>query len=156
MEQYLRNDTVLPDSLKFKTKNGRIVFGGGGINPDIIIKRDTSINYKIINEIIINGWIRDFSMKYSDLNRKKTSTIINSSEYLKQIEEIIYKQFINHINQNDSNFSIKVNQKEKDFLKRQVIANITRNLWNNEDYYRVLMEKDQYVNKALEELSIKY
>lgn len=156
LEQYLRNDTVLPDSLKFKTKNGRIVFGGGGINPDIIIKRDTSINYKIINEIIINGWIRDFSMKYSDLNRKKTSTIINSSEYLKQIEEIIYKQFINHINQNDSTFNVKVNQKEKDFLKRQVIANITRNLWNNEDYYRVLMEKDQYVNKALEELSIKY
>ena len=104
----------------------------------------------------MNGWIRDFSMKYSDLNRKKTSVIINSSEYLNQIEEIIYKQFINHIKQKDSNFSTKLNQNEKDFVKRQVIANISRNLWDNEDYYRVLIEKDQYVNKALEELSTKY
>ena len=156
LEQYLRNDSIFPDSLKFKTKKGRVVFGGGGINPDIIIKRDTSINYKIINEIIINGWIRDFSMKYSDLNRKKTSAIINSSEYLKNIEEIIYTQFINHIKLKDNNFNNKLNQKEEDFIKRQVIANISRNLWSNEDYYKVLIENDQYVNKALEKLSIKF
>ena len=95
-------------------------------------------------------------MKYSDINRKKTSAIINSSEYLKQIEEIIYKQFINHIKLKDNNFNNKLNQKEEDFIKRQVIANISRNLWSNEDYYKVLIENDQYVNKALEKLSIKF
>ena len=68
MEQFLRNDTVFPDSLKYTTKSGR-GFGGGGISPDVIIKRDTTLNYKIINTIIMNGWIRDFLCN-TDINRK--------------------------------------------------------------------------------------
>ena len=155
LEQYLRNDSIFPDSLIFKTKKGRIVFGGGGISPDIMIKRDTSLNYKVINEIIINGWIRDFSMKYSDLNRNKTASIINSKEYLKSIEEIIYNQFLAYIKQKNSNIDINLDEKNEKFIKRQVIANISRNLWSNEDYYRVLIDNDEYIEKALESMSIK-
>ena len=149
LEQYLRNDSIIPDSLKFKTKLGRTVYGGGGINPDIIIAKDTSLDYKIINQIIINGWIRDFSMKYSDLNRKNIKEITNSKDYLKAMEEIIYNQFLNYISKKDNGFDKTIKEADKRFIKKQVIANISRNLWSNEDYYRIMIDDDKYINTGL-------
>lgn len=40
-------DTV-PDSLKFETANGRIVFGGGGVLPDYVVPRDTSTTMRLV------------------------------------------------------------------------------------------------------------
>tara|TARA_B110000914_G_scaffold214747_1_gene217929 strand:- start:2132 stop:3670 length:1539 start_codon:yes stop_codon:yes gene_type:complete len=150
LEQYLRNDSILPDSLKFKTKKGRIVFGGGGINPDIIIEKDTFLDYKTINKIIANGWIREFSMKYTDLNRKNIKKITNRKEYINKIEDIIYNQFLAYINKKDSSFNQNIKDEDMRFIKKQVMANISRNLWGNEDYYRIMIDDDKYVKKGLE------
>jgi carboxyl-terminal processing protease len=150
LEQYLRNDSILPDSLKFKTKKGRIVFGGGGINPDIIIEKDTFLDYKTINKIIANGWIREFSMKYTDLNRKNIKKITNRKEYINKIEDIIYNQFLAYINKKDSSFNQNIKDEDMKFIKKQVMANISRNLWGNEDYYRIMIDDDKYVKKGLE------
>ena len=94
MEQFVRKESILPDSLKYKTKLGREVYGGGGINPDIKIQRDTTLNFKMINLILINGWIRDFSMQYSDRNRNNIFKTTSSKEYLSKIEEILLSQFL--------------------------------------------------------------
>ena len=153
LEQYLRNDSIIPDSLKYKTRLGRTVYGGGGINPDIIIAKDTSLNYKLLNEIIINGWVRDFSMQYSDQNRNNIFKIENSQEYLKRIEEIILNQFINYISKKDKDLRLNLKIQDKSFLKKQITANIARNLWSNEDYYRIIIDSDEYVNKAVKVIS---
>ena len=149
MEQFLRNDTIFPDSLKYTTKGGREVFGGGGIRPDVIIKRDTTLNYKIINTIIMKGWIRDFSMQYSDNNRNNIFEVTDSQEYLQRIEDIIYAQFINYLKKIDSNISEEITTKEKKFLKKQITANIARNIWSNIDYYRIILDRDEYIIEAL-------
>ena len=39
------------DSLKYKTKKGRVVYGGGGIMPDFFIPRDTSDNTVYFNRL---------------------------------------------------------------------------------------------------------
>ena len=149
MEQFLRKDSTLPDSLKYKTKLGRDVYGGGGINPDIKIKRDTTLNFKIINKILINGWIRDFSMQYSDKKRGNIFKTTSAKEYLSKIEEIILSQFINYIDNIEKGISEKLNDSDKSYLKKQVKANIARNLWSSKDYYRIIIEDDEYVNTAI-------
>ena len=150
LEQYLRNDSIIPDSLKYKTRLGRTVYGGGGINPDIIIAKDTSLNYKLLNEIIIKGWIRDFSMQYSDQNRNNLFKIADSQEYLKRMEEIILNRFINYITKKDKNLELDLKAQDKLFLKKQITANIARNLWSSEDYYRIIIDSDEYIKKAIE------
>ena len=70
MEQYQRVDSIIPDSLKFKTRLGRTVYGGGGINPDFIVNRDTSLSFSKINYIFSKGWISDFSLLYSEKHQK--------------------------------------------------------------------------------------
>ena len=149
MEQFLREESILPDSLKYKTKLGREVYGGGGINPDIKIQRDTTLNFKMINLILINGWIRDFSMQYSDRNRNNIFKTTSSKEYLSKIEEILLSQFLKYIDDIDTGISKKLNKADKKYLKKQIKANIARNLWSTEDYYRIIIDDDEYVKAAL-------
>ena len=149
MEQFARKESILPDSLKYKTKLGREVYGGGGINPDIKIQRDTTLNFKMINLILINGWIRDFSMQYSDRNRNNIFKTTSSKEYLSKIEEILLSQFLKYIDDIDTGISKKLNKADKKYLKKQIKANIARNLWSTEDYYRIIIDDDEYVKAAL-------
>jgi len=150
LEQFQRNDTIFPDSLKYTTKKGRIVFGGGGIKPDINISRDTLLNFSVINKIIMKGWIRDFSMQYSDDNRDNVFKITNSKEYLNRIQKIIFNQFINYINRFDSNITKDLKSNDIKFLEKQIIANIARNIWSNEDYYRIILDDDEFILKAFD------
>ena len=149
MEQFLRKESILPDSLKYKTKLGREVYGGGGINPDIKIQRDTTLNFNMINLILINGWIRDFSMQYSDRNRNNIFKTTSSKEYLSKIEEILLSQFLKYIDDIQAGISKKLNKADIKYLKKQIKANIARNLWSTEDYYRIIIEDDKYVKAAL-------
>ena len=88
-------------------------------------------------------------MKYSDLNRKNIKEITNSKDYLKAMEEIIYNQFLNYISKKDNGFDKTIKEADKRFIKKQVIANISRNLWSNEDYYRIMIDDDKYINTGL-------
>ena len=42
------------------------------------------------------------------------------------------------------------------FIKKQVMANISRNLWGNKDYYRIMIDDDKYVKKGLEIMQTSY
>ena len=106
-------------------------------------------HYKIINTIIMNGWIRDFSMQYSDNNRNNIFEVTDSQEYLQRIEDIIYAQFINYLKKIDTDISEEITIKEKIFLKKQITANIARNIWSNIDYYRIILDRDEYIIEAL-------
>ena len=149
MEQFVRKESILPDSLKYKTKLGREVYGGGGINPDIKIQRDTTLNFNMINLILINGWIRDFSMQYSDRNRNNIFKTTSSKEYLSKIEEILLSQFLKYIDDIQAGISKKLNKADIKYLKKQIKANIARNLWSTEDYYRIIIDDDEYIKAAL-------
>ena len=149
LEQFTRNDTSYSDSVIYKTKKGRLVYGGGGITPDITIPRDTSLNFLLINQLIMKGWIRDFSMQYSDKNRNSIFNIKESEEYLIKMEEIIYARFKNFINDKDKNLLIKANRYDENYIKKLIISNIARNIWGNDDYYKVRFKDDKFIIQAV-------
>ena len=149
LEQFTRNNTSYSDSVIYKTKKGRLVYGGGGITPDITIPRDTSLNFLLINQLIMKGWIRDFSMQYSDKNRNSIFNIKESEEYLIKMEEIIYARFKNFINDKDKNLLIKANRYDENYIKKLIISNIARNIWGNDDYYKVRFKDDKFIIQAV-------
>ena len=61
----------IKDTLIFTTKKGRTVYGGGGISPDIMIERDTALNYLQINLMISKGWINEFCLNHSFILKNK-------------------------------------------------------------------------------------
>jgi carboxyl-terminal processing protease len=147
LEQYTRKDTTSqPDSLIYTTKNGRTVYGGGGITPDIIIKRDSTANYLQINRMISKGWLNEFCLKQSEQLKKKN--IKSNTEIDKAV---IYTQYKEFVNEKDKNFKLKLGSTELKYFSNLLKATICRNLWDNDIYYSVLSAEDEFIQRAINE-----
>ena len=93
-------EVEVPDSLKYTTKNGRIVFGGGGVTPDSIIFSDTTLNYTKFNYLRRNNWVSEFSHKYrGSVDKSKGHDFLD--------KELIYLEFKNYVKTKNSDFSFR-------------------------------------------------
>ena len=148
LEQYTRKDTVTPNTknLKYTTKKGRVVYGGGGITPDIIIESDTSVNYLQINEMMSKGWINEFCFEKSEVLKKQ-----NISNYTQIDKKNIYSEFIKYLGRKDSKFKLNLGASEFKYLENLLLATISRSLWDNDTYYKVLSGEDEYIQRAIAE-----
>ena len=146
LEQYTRKDSLKhhPDSLKFSTKNGRVVYGGGGITPDIIIKRDTNLNYLEINKMIQKGWINKFCFEQAQLLKKQ-----KVSNYKQINMNNIYREFMKYIKRKNHLFKGELGNTELKYLKNLLLATISRNVWDNDTYYRIISAEDEYIQRAI-------
>ena len=148
LEQYTRNDTSAQqaDSLTYTTKNGRTVYGGGGITPDITIERDSNVNYLQINKMISKGWINEFCLKQSEQLKKgniKSHKHINSRD--------IYLQYKAFVKQKDGKFNLELGDTELKYFSNLLKATTSRNLWDNDVYYSILSAEDEYIQRAISE-----
>ncbi len=145
LEQYTRDgDTEYPNNLKYTTKNGRTVYGGGGITPDITIERDSAVNYLQINKMISKGWVNEFCFE-------KSEGLKNITHYNKINTTAIYQEYLSYIKQKDTDFKLELGTLEKSYFKNLLLATISRNLWDNDTYYEVLSLEDEYIQKAISE-----
>ena len=60
-----------PDSLKFYTPGGKVVYGGGGIMPDIFVPLDTIGGTNYLYELRYRGIIQEFALSYVDKQRER-------------------------------------------------------------------------------------
>jgi len=149
-EQYTRDKKkVNSDSLIYTTKNGRTVYGGGGITPDIIIKRDSLVNYLQINLMVSNGWVNEFclneSVEFKKLEIGNTKNLFFSSNN----QDEIYYRFIDFIKQKDEKMKLNIGEMEQAYFKNFLKATIARNLWDAEIYYEILSKEDVFIQKAI-------
>jgi len=148
LEQYTRKDTTTSysDSLTYTTKNGRTVYGGGGITPDIIIKRDSTANYLQINRMISKGWLNEFCLKQSEQLKKK-----NIKSHKEIDKDIIYAQYKVFVTKKENNFKLKLGNTELKYFSNLLKATTCLNLWDNDIYYSVLSAEDAYIQRAINE-----
>ncbi len=141
------------DSLKYTTPAGKIVYGGGGIMPDIFIPIDTTGMTPYFDEVRDNGLIYRFAFEYSDNNRAKLNTFKDYKELLAYLEiNNIVDLFVKYSEANG--FKPNVNEIEisKQLLSTYLNAYIVRNFFKNEGYYPVIGAIDNTLTRALEEM----
>jgi carboxyl-terminal processing protease len=147
MEQYNRDENEeIADSLKFKTKNGRTVYGGGGITPDIIISRDSLLNYTNFNKIRSKNWIAEFALTYKEKVKKE-----DGIEAL--LADKIYFDFLEFAKNKSEKVDFEMGEKELNDLKLFIKATIVKSVWDKNDYFKVINSSDKYLIKALETLN---
>jgi carboxyl-terminal processing protease len=140
----------MPDSLKFTTPKGKIVYGGGGITPDVFVPIDTTANTDYLFRSIREGLIYRFSLQYTEQNRTKCEQMPG----YKQLQA--YLQTQNLLNQYVAFAASKglvANWKEigisKKVIETQVQAYIIRNFFDDKGFYPVLNQIDETYLKAL-------
>jgi carboxyl-terminal processing protease len=148
-----------PDSLKFKTLvNKRNVYGGGGIMPDLFIPADTSNYSDYYRSLVRKGIVNSFTLEYSDKNRKKLASEYKTFEDFKKRFNFSSEEIAAFIKKADES-GVKYNEQQFAVSKGEVLnvmkALIASNMWQTNEYFRILNEDDVVIQKAMQIVSDK-
>ncbi|MGA9638054.1 S41 family peptidase [Flavobacterium sp.] len=144
-ELYEKDSIKIADSLKFKTPKGRIVYGGGGIVPDVFVPievEDANVNY-----LMQSGIVGNFVFEQLDRDR----TLFKNTSF----DNFLAKMNTTNLYFNEFQYFISKNRlmlnliKNKEVVKRYLNAEFARQLYGENYYYQILLKEDKMVKAVL-------
>lgn len=146
--------TAEEDSIRptFKTNAGRIVYGGGGITPDFIVKSGSMTEYT--TNLLKNNVLYRYALNFIDSEGKNISGSYgnNLQKFVKEfrIPESRVPGFIKFASDNDVLYNEEEFNTDKEYILARIKAHIAKNFWKNEGWYSVLLTIDNQVGKVNE------
>ena len=141
-----------PDSLKYKTDHKRIVYGGGGIMPDVFVPLDTTKVSDYFGKIRRKGIMYEFILTYLDVHRAKLladyptfgtfKEKYNPNDVINKLVEFAEKKGI----EKDE----KGLEESRDILAINLKALLARNLYDNSAFYQIINQLNDSYLKAIE------
>ena len=143
-----------PDSLKVQTKKlKRTVYGGGGIMPDYFVPIDTTLYTDYHRKLVGKGVIIKFTMKFIEDHRKELADKYKKFDSFNE-KFVIADDMLATLREMGEKEGVKFNeeqyQKALPLIKTQLKALIARDLWDMNEYFRVMNTTNESVQKALE------
>jgi len=137
-----RDSIKVNDSLKYKTPKGKIVYGGGGIIPDVFVSIDTTGTFSAE----LYSELNPFIFKYIDNNRKEMNKW-ELYDFVKNFDknDKIFNQYLSEL---DINYPIPPAVRED--LKRYFKAIMARNLFDETGFFMITQKKDNMILKVIE------
>ena len=141
-----------PDSLKFVTPGGRVVYGGGGITPDVFVPLDSTYLNAILGELTYTGIIRQYSFNYIDVKRKEFEKFKDGKDFVKkfQVSDAMVTELLGMAKAQGITVTSANQKKLSAELKNRVKAQLARHLYDDNTMYQVLLESDKDFKKAME------
>ncbi len=141
-----------PDSLRYQTPNGRIVYGGGGIMPDIYVPLDTSSNSNFYSALIRKGILNQFSLNYVDKHRaelKKEYPALD--QFIANFpQEEAYRELLDYAREKGLEPKPEDLERSHHMIATQAKALIARDLWNTSAYFQIINPTSDAYQKAIE------
>ena len=153
-ELYSADSIHFADSLKYYTlRKHRVVYGGGGIMPDVFVPLDTTQYTKFLRQIAARSYIINANLKYIDVNRKQLKKqFATFNDFNTRFE--VPQSLIDDVVQAAEKDKIKPKDQQElqatlPQLRRQLKALIARDLWDMSEYFQVINETNPIVVKAV-------
>ena len=143
--ELLSKDSIpIVDSLKYTTPKGKVVYGGGGIIPDVFVAIDTT------NQMT-NFYFRtmtNFAFDYVDENRKEITDQWNIDDYVDSFDADgkVFDEYMSTIEEANVTTSFKT----QEYLKWYLKASIANELFGDVGSYRIIHTRDLMLQKVLE------
>ncbi|MEL6812524.1 MAG: S41 family peptidase [Bacteroidota bacterium] len=136
------------DSLKFVTPKGRVVYGGGGIIPDVFVPKDTSVENETLQYVARNGFMSYFIFEYLEANRSDFDGM-TFQEFADTFEadQGLRDDFISYSRLEEAQIDISGYTQE---LNLALKANIADQLFGKNAYEYFLNEGDPMIEKIFE------
>ncbi|SMO61787.1 carboxyl-terminal processing protease [Saccharicrinis carchari] len=152
--EFFNQDSIsINDTLKYTTKEGRTVYGGGGIMPDFFVPRDTTALTPYYYKVRENGLIYRFALEYADNHRDELdqyTEVDKLSAYLDR--QALLNQFVQYA----GNEGVKMNREQfqvsKNTIEVELKAYIARNVLDNEGFFPILGGIDEVLKEAIARL----
>jgi carboxyl-terminal processing protease len=158
--EMLSADSIkFPDSLKYKTLvNKRVVYGGGGIMPDVFVAMDTSYNSLYFRKLLGKNVLNTFILDYFDKNRTRLTSQYKTFDDFKdnfnftqdEIKAMIAKGETEGVKFNEEQFNIS-----RDEILLAMKGLLATNVWQVNEYFRIVNTKDKVIESALNVISDK-
>lgn len=147
--EMLSKDSIkVNDSLKFTTPKGKVVYGGGGIIPDVFVPADTLNGSKALRYLEANGNFNFFVFEILDENRTKFRQLTRADfEANKALPDSLVQRFIEDYNQRG--LRLQYNS-FREPLKKHLEANLAGQLIGNSYKIQLLNRDDKVLQKVME------
>ncbi|MEO8151304.1 MAG: S41 family peptidase [Bacteroidia bacterium] len=140
------------DSLKYKTPGGKIVYGGGGIMPDVFVPLDTTERSDYLTQLYSAGLMNEFCYGYVDENRSNLKSKYPEADFVKtfKVDEPLINSFITFAEKRGVKHDEKGFRLSEKLISNNLKALIGRQLYKNDVMYEVLQETDKTLLRALD------
>lgn len=150
-----RDSIDFPDSLTYYTPNGRLVYGGGGIMPDIFIPLDTTFNSELNRNLIRRGVYNQFVLNYLNANRSQLNAKYPTFQSFKsnfKLDDKLISEFFEFAEQKKVKKDDDGYKKSKKIIDTQITALFARNLFTVSAYFEIINELNDSYLEALKVL----
>ena len=154
-ELYSRDSMKIDKSQMFSTLNGRTVYGGGGIVPDIFVARDTSGVTSYYIEAVNAGMLQRYAFNYCNQHRATLNQMDGYSEFLQSApsDEALVRDFAEYAARYDITPRWYYINLSRDVIATNLKALIARDIFGNAAFYPIVNRKDKTVQEALKALN---
>jgi len=148
--EFFSQDSIKHTGPQYHTANGRVVYGGGGITPDIFVPEDTLGVTSYYKEASMSGMILQFAFNYTDENRGKMKDFKSASgleHYLKH--QNMVEKFVTWADKNGLKRRNLMVQKSYKLLERYINSRIIYNMLDEQAWTEYLNQDDPAIQETL-------
>lgn len=160
-DRYTHGEPYSADSIKvdkskiFRTANGRIVYGGGGIVPDIFVPNDTTGITTYYRAVANLGLLQQYVYTYVDINRDQLKNVKTVKQLMGMMpsDDALTYDFVCYARDNGVPMRWYYINLSRSLIARQLRALVIRDVLGSEEFYRYYNRTDNTVNAALKALN---
>jgi carboxyl-terminal processing protease len=149
--EFMHEDsTMIRDTTVYKTSKGRIVYGGGGIRPDIFVPLDTTEDFDYLYKVRV--FIPEFIYKQYSANPTMLDGYSSLADFGAgyRISSATEKQFKATLKELKFTVDEKRYAKLEGKINQLLKAYLAKQKWQTDGFYYIINQDDKVVNKALE------
>lgn len=146
-ELYSKDSIKLADTIKFKTPKGKIVYGGGGIVPDVFVPLEVEHGQESIAYVMQSPMVANFVFEQLDQDRKSFKGI-TIEQLLAKMEktDLYFNNFRAYLKKNEIDLRL---DKNKELVKRYITAEFAGQLFGEQKYYEIILKQDAMIKAVL-------
>lgn len=146
-ELYAKDSIKIADTLKFKTRSGRIVYGGGGIVPDVFVPLEAAHGQESVLFLMQSAAVGHFAFEQLDRDRKAFKGL-NFGQFLEKMKatDAYFTAFQKYVRENGLEINLIQN---KALVKRYITAEFAQQLFDDAKYYEITLREDAMVKAVL-------
>jgi peptidase, S41 family len=148
--EYYNPDSIKTSGQQYKTRLGRIVYGGGGIIPDFFVPRDTTGLTSYYKEVYMSGMLNQFAYWYADHNRNQLKTVKTPEAMAAHLRRVnIVELFADYADRHGVQRRNLMIRTSHSLLERMLTTNIVSDLFDPAAAIKVDNINDPFLQKAL-------
>lgn len=150
-EMFNADSIHFADSLKYTTPKGKIVYGGGGIMPDIYVPLKNDSTEYFFNQVVNASILYKYAFEYADSHRDEILNYGNPQSFNQNFifTEKMFNEILKEAEKNKITGNTQQINKARSLMNPLLKAYIVGNIFNDEDFYPIYEPLDEILQVAL-------